>query len=252
MKLDYSGRHIVVTGGTGALGSAVVGLLLESGAECHIPCHDQRELDRCGFKGHARVHVAMGLDLTDEGHVEAFYSGLGGGLGAGAALWASIHIAGGFAMGPAEGVSKAEFVGMMQLNALTCFLCCREAVRRMKGAADGKRQMANGAGGGRIVNVGARPGLIPELGAQMVAYTASKAAVLAMTQALGAEVAADGIWVNAVVPSIMDTPANRKAMPTADHAKWATVEGVASTIAFLASPQNRVTRGACVPVYGGA
>ncbi len=101
-----------------------------------------------------------------------------------------------------------------------------------------------------MVNVSARPGLIPELGAGMVPYTASKAAVAAITQALGAEVAGDGILVNAVVPSIMDTRANRKAMPSADHSKWPKLEEVAATIAFLASPDNAVTRGALVPVYG--
>jgi len=104
--------------------------------------------------------------------------------------------------------------------------------------------------GGRIVNVAARPALIPELGAGMVAYTASKAAVAAITQSLAAEVAADGILVNAVVPSIMDTPANRKSMPDADHAKWPKVDEVAASIVFLASAENRVTRGALMPVYG--
>src|ERR1041385_9255529 len=105
-------------------------------------------------------------------------------------------------------------------------------------------------GGGRIVNVAARPGLIPERGAGMVPYTASKAAVAAITQALAAEVAGRGILVNAVAPSIMDTPANRASMPQADHTKWPKVAEVASTIAFLASPENTVTRGGLVPVYG--
>src|SRR5262249_9633511 len=81
-------------------------------------------------------------------------------------------------------------------------------------------------------------------------YTASKAAVAAITQSLGAELASTNIWVNAVVPSIMDTRANRKAMPAADFAKWPKLDEVAATIAFLASPDNRVTRGALVPVYG--
>jgi NAD(P)-dependent dehydrogenase (short-subunit alcohol dehydrogenase family) len=84
----------------------------------------------------------------------------------------------------------------------------------------------------------------------MVAYTASKAAVAALTAALGEEVAKDGILVNAVAPSIMDTPANRAAMSGADFTQWPKVEEVAATIAFLASPENRVTRGAIVPVYG--
>jgi NAD(P)-dependent dehydrogenase (short-subunit alcohol dehydrogenase family) len=177
-----------------------------------------------------------GVDLTDESSVERFYEQ------AGARLWASVHVAGGFAMAPVAGTGRTEFDLMVRTNALTCFLCCREAIRRIRSGA--------GAEGGRIVNVAARPGVIPELGAGMVAYTASKAAVAAITQSLAAEVAGDGILVNAVVPSIMDTPANRQAMPKADHAKWPKVEEVAATVRFLASPRNTVTRGGLVPVYG--
>ena len=84
----------------------------------------------------------------------------------------------------------------------------------------------------------------------MTAYTAAKAGVAALTIALGEEVARDGILVNAVAPSIMDTPANRTSMPKADYATWPKVEEVAATILFLASPDNAVTRSAVVPVYG--
>ena len=105
------------------------------------------------------------------------------------------------------------------MNLLSCMLCCRAAVTAMAG------------GGGRIVNVSARAGLEWRSGAGMVAYTASKAAVAALTAALAEEVAKDGILVNAVAPSIMDTPANRQAMPKADYALWPKVEEVAATIA---------------------
>ena len=84
----------------------------------------------------------------------------------------------------------------------------------------------------------------------MTAYTASKAAVAALTAALAQEVVGQNILVNAVAPSIMDTPQNRQAMPKANHDAWAKVEDVAATILFLASPENRVTRGGVVPVYG--
>ena len=86
----------------------------------------------------------------------------------------------------------------------------------------------------------------------MTAYAAAKAAVAALTVALAEEVAHDGILVNAVAPSIMDTPGNRSAMPQADHDAWPKVDEVAATILFLASPDNRVSRGAVVPVYGKA
>lgn len=235
MRLDFSGRHIVVTGGTGALGSAVVRTLLEAGASCSVTSVSEAEVERSGLRGHGRVHISMGTDLADEPAVERFYAGAAGR----GPLWASIHIAGGFSMGPVENVSREQFIAQMQMNALTCFLCCREAVRAMRA-------------GGRIVNVAARPALEPRQGAGMVPYTASKAAVAAITQALAEEVVGRGILVNAVVPSIMDTPANRAAMPDADHSKWAKLDDVAATVCFLASPQNTVTRGGLVPVYGGA
>lgn len=233
--MEFDGLGVVVTGGSGALGTAVVARLLEAGARVVIPVFKPEELNRFPYARHERVTCIDGVDLTDESSVERFYARAGNPL-----LWASVHIAGGFAMTPAAGTGKAEFMLMMNTNALTCFLCCREAVRLMKGR------------GGRIVNVAARPGVIPELGAGMVAYTASKAAVGAITQALAAEVVSDGVLVNAVVPSVMDTPANRQAMPRADHAKWPKVEAVAAAICFLASPANTVTRGGLVPVYGQA
>ncbi len=105
-----------------------------------------------------------------------------------------------------------------------------------------------GDDGGRIVNVAAKPALVPT--ADLVTYAATKAAVAALTQGLAEELAGRRIWVNAVVPSVMDTAANRESMPDADHEAWPKVEEVARTIAFLASPANAVTRGALVPVYG--
>ena len=86
----------------------------------------------------------------------------------------------------------------------------------------------------------------------MVAYTASKSAVAALTQALAQETTDEKIWVNAVAPSILDTPANRAAMPDADYARWVSPTDLAEVIAFLASPANHVTRGAVIPVYGGS
>ncbi len=248
--------HSIITGGTGALGSAVVAAILEQGHTCHIPCHKEEELKRFPFTSHDRVKITIGIDLTDEPSVENFYNSIN------APLWSSIHIAGGFAYGAIETVTKQAFVSMMQQNALTCFLCCREAVKRMttNGGAvvdrSGSATQSTGAAtpliGGRIVNVSARRALEPRTGANMVPYTASKSAVAAITQALAEEVVARGILVNAVLPSIMDTHANRAAMPDADFTKWPKVEQVAATIAFLASPENTATRGGLIPVYGAA
>jgi NAD(P)-dependent dehydrogenase (short-subunit alcohol dehydrogenase family) len=112
------------------------------------------------------------------------------------------------------------------------------------------RAMVRHGNGGRIVNVAARPALEWRMGVGMTAYTATKAAVAALTVALAEEVAKNGILVNAIAPSIIDTPANRTAMPKADHSAWPKPDEIARTIAFLASPENQVTRGAIVPVYG--
>jgi NAD(P)-dependent dehydrogenase (short-subunit alcohol dehydrogenase family) len=152
-------------------------------------------------------------------------------------LWASIHIAGGFAAAPLRETTAAMLHQQIDMNFVSCALCCGAAVRAM-------------TGGGRIVNVSARAGLEWRSGAGMVAYTASKAAVAALTAALAEEVAKDGILVNAVAPSIMDTAANRQSMPKANYDLWPKVEEVAATIVFLVSPENRVTRGAIVSVYG--
>lgn len=226
--------HVVVTGGTGALGTAVVARLLDGGATCHLPVFDRGELERFAHRDHERVRPVPDVDLTDEAAVADYYGALPG-------LWASIHCVGGFAMAPLGDTSAAGYRRLQELNATTCFLCCREAVGRIRARREGPP-------GGRLVNVAARPALEPRSGAGMVAYTMSKAAVAALTAALAEELAAEGIWVNAVAPSTLDTPANRAAMPGADRAAWTAPEAAAETVVFLASSANRATRGAVAPV----
>jgi NAD(P)-dependent dehydrogenase (short-subunit alcohol dehydrogenase family) len=228
--VEFSDRNIVVTGGTGALGTAVVDAFVALGAICHIPHRDDNRATR---PQHRQARLYSGIDLSDETAVDRLFAAVG-------RPWASIHIAGGFAAAAVSETSKKDFAHQIDMNLTTSFLCCRAAVRAM---------MQSG-GGGRIVNVAARPALEWRAGAGMAAYTASKAAVAAFTAALAEEVVKHGILVNAVAPSIMDTPANRQAMPKAKHEDWPKVEEVAKTILFLASPQNKVTRGAIVPVYG--
>jgi NAD(P)-dependent dehydrogenase (short-subunit alcohol dehydrogenase family) len=234
--MDFRNRHVVITGGAGALGAAVVGALVEAGAICHVPCHDEAEAQRFPLRENRQVVLTVTGSLADDEAVGRFYQAV-------TPLWASIHLAGGFAAGPLRDAAPAALRQQIDMNLVTCLLCCRAALSAMtRGGAEG--------GGGRIVNVAARPGLEWRSGAGMVAYAASKAAVAALTAALAEEVVKDGILVNAVAPSIMDTPANRRAMPKADYSLWPKVEEVAATILFLASPDNRVTRGAIVPVYG--
>jgi NAD(P)-dependent dehydrogenase (short-subunit alcohol dehydrogenase family) len=208
-------RNVVVTGGRGALGQGVVAVLKDRGANV-IVAPDPPE-----------------LDLTNEASATAFYGAL-------PPLWASIHLVGGFAMKPLVETSLADFEKQWRLNTVTCFLACREAVRRMR---------ETGAGG-RIVNVAARPVIAPAGG--MLAYTTAKSGVASLTQSLAVELAADRILINAVLPSTIDTPANRSGMPNADFSTWPKPAEIAETIAFLVSEQNALTSGALLPVFGRA
>lgn len=230
--MNFTDRHVVVTGGTGALGIAVTGALIAAGATCHVPYRSDAEAEHFPHRGNARVTLTALGDLSDEAAVTRYYEGL--------SLWASIHIAGSFAFSAIKDSGKSLLVGQLESNLVSTYLCCRAAVA----------SFMRGRKGGRIVNVASRQALEPRHGANLTAYTAAKAAVAALTMALAEELAADGILVNAVAPSLMDTPANRKSMPKADYDTWPKVEEVAATIVFLASPENKVTRGAVVPVYG--
>ena len=232
MGLGLEGKNVVITGGGGGLGGAVVEAFAATGAVCHLPQRDSKGPSAGGASG-SRVRVVAGVDLTSEAAVASFYAALPD-------LWASVHLAGGFAASPLLETSLADVRRQLDLNLATAFLCCRESVRCMSKAP----------GGGRIVNVGSRAALVPSGGT--LAYSLSKAAVGMLTQALAEELKAQGILVNAVVPSIIDTPANRAAMPKARHDLWPKPAEIARTIVWLASPENRLTSGALVPVYGGA
>lgn len=208
MARSLEGRHVVVTGAGGGLGPSVVEALTREGAICHAPSRQE-------------------LDLTDEAAVVRYYAAL-------PALWASVHVAGGFAMAPVVDTSLAAFQGQWTINTVTAFLASREAVRRLRG------------GGGRIVNVATRQIVEPPGG--KLAYLTAKSALAGMTRALAAEVRRDGILVNAVLPDTIDTPANRAAMPNADRSTWTSPEAIARTIAWLASPENATVTGALLPV----
>jgi NAD(P)-dependent dehydrogenase (short-subunit alcohol dehydrogenase family) len=231
-SFDFSERRVVVTGGNGALGSAVVSLLINRGATCHVPCFSDKEGEDSSHLEHERVIVETGVNLFDEASTVDYFASI-------PSLWACLNIVGGFERKPFTDTSLQDFRRMLDMNASTCFLASRESVKKIR-ATKGE--------GGRIVNVAAKPALTPRAG--LAAYAASKAAVVSLTLSLAEELRDEQIWVNAVVPSILDTHANREAMPDADHERWPSVGDAAETLAFLASPLNRVTRGAVVPVYG--
>jgi NAD(P)-dependent dehydrogenase (short-subunit alcohol dehydrogenase family) len=233
--MDYQDRHVVVTGGSGALGTAVLQALLQAGAYCHVPYRSEQAIERSPHRGNARVSFAELSDLANETAVTRYFESLKG-------LWASIHVAGGFASAPIARSDRAFLMGQLETNLVSAYLCSRAAAMAM-------RRLGSG---GRIVNVASRPALEQRLGAGSVAYTIAKAGVAALTASLGAELAGENILVNAVAPSIIDTPDNRSAMSNADFTSWPKVGDVAATILFLASPANTATRGAVIPVYGKA
>lgn len=211
MPITMSGLQIVLTGAGGGLGPAVRAALEAAGALVHAPSRKE-------------------LDLADEASVRRYYADL-------PELWASVHVAGGFSMAPLEDTSLAEFRAQWSVNTETAFLCCREAVRRIR-RGEGR--------GGRIVNVGSRAAQNHPAG--KIAYVTAKNALAGMTCAIAAEVREAGILVNAVLPETIDTPANRAAMPGADFSRWTPPDAIARTIAWLASPENGSVTGSLVSV----
>lgn len=238
MSYQFNNRHLIITGGAGTLGSATVQMLLDSGATCSVPCFNEQEQEDFELTNHPKVYTETGIDLTNEEQTQSFYQSA---IDQQGPLWGSIHIAGGFGMGKIENTPLADFNKQLQLNTVTCYNGCRTAIKWMR---ESKYE------GGRIVNIAARPAVEPRQGKGMSAYTVSKAGVAALTQALAAEVVSDDILINAIAPSIIDTPQNRDSMPDADYDKWPEPKQLAQQIAYLVSLENEVTRGGVIPVYG--
>ena len=215
---------VVVAGGTGGLGVAVVRELLHAG-------HDVTVVDRQGEapEGAALVHV----DLLDPAATAAAVAGV-------AELEGVVNLVGGFGMGPKVGEAELEdFERLWRLNLVPAFNLAKAAM-----------PVLAGRGGGAFVCVSARAALEPFPGA--AGYISAKAAVLAFVRALDAEYRDASVRANAILPSIIDTPANREAMPDSDWSKWVAPEQIARVIRFLVSGDSEVTSGAAVPVYGRA
>jgi NAD(P)-dependent dehydrogenase (short-subunit alcohol dehydrogenase family) len=224
-------RSVVVTGGTGGLGAAVTQAFLDDGWRVVVPWVQERELER--VQGHERL-ATVRADLMDP------ESAAGVVAEAGAELRALVNLVGGFAQGGRVHETPVEdFEAQLRLNLRPTYLMCAAAIPAMLAA-----------GGGAIVCVSSRAALRPFPGA--AGYITAKAAVLALVDALHAEYRDDGIRTNAILPSTIDTPANRRAMPDAEFDRWVKPQEIAHVIGFLCSDDAAVTSGAHVPVYGRA
>lgn len=220
-----------MTGGTGGLGTAVVGALLDDGWRVVVPWIVEDELER--IEEHERLELVRADLFEPEPVAEVARA-------AGESLRAVVNLVGGFAMGGRVHETPVdEFESQFRLNLRATYLVCAAALPALIAAVEGA-----------IVCVSTRAAVRPFPGA--AGYIASKAAVLAFVDALAAEYTQDGIRANAILPSVIDTPANRASMPDADHSKWVTPDRIAGVIRFLCSPDSAPTSGAHLPVYGQA
>ena len=220
-----AGRVALVTGGTGALGQAVSLRLLADGATVAIPYIAERERDwlvtRVPPGDRDRLHTEA-VDATDVEAMAAFAARTVATLGR---LDILVTAVGGFVGGPLLETDAGTWRRMLDLNLTSAFVAARAALPHMVAA-----------GWGRVVFVASRA-VVPPAGG-FVAYTVAKAGVVALAQALAVETRGSGVTVNAVLPSTMDTEANRAAMPDADRGGWVPVEAVADAIAMLARPES--------------
>jgi NAD(P)-dependent dehydrogenase (short-subunit alcohol dehydrogenase family) len=225
----------ILTGGTGALGQSITAALLGAGGVVAIPYAVPEEAKRLEARlspdQRARV-LALPADVTDEASFGKFVQVVGERHGRVDGL---VNAVGGFAGGDLVSTPLPEWERMMKLNLTSTVIACRAVLPGMIAG-----------GGGRIVNIASRAVLSPQGG--FIAYTVSKAAVITLTQALAQEVKPHGVAVNAVLPSTMDTPANRRAMPDADRSGWVSTDAVAGVVAFLLSDRGAAVTGSAVTV----
>ncbi|AWI77450.1 NAD-dependent oxidoreductase [Parazoarcus communis] len=231
MTCRLEGRSIVVTGGFGALGRALARRLIEDGARVALI---DRAVEPAGALPPG-VSIAIGaVDLGDESACTAAYEQVREALGA---IHGVVNVAGGFTWEPVETGSLKTWDRMYEMNVRTAVVSCRAALSHLIET-----------GNGRIVNVGALAALKADVG--MAAYAASKSGVLRLTESLAEELKDRGVTVNAVMPSIIDTPTNRADMPEADFSRWVPSEKISAVISFLLSDDASAVTGASVPVAG--
>ena len=237
MTARFLGNVIVVAGGTGGLGRAVSEAFLAEGATVIVSYYTRSEFDTLtqAVGPNAARLKGEAVDVTDEAAVRQFIAGV---IAQYDCLDAVVNTVGGYAGGEQLWDFDTKVLDhMLALNLRSGYALARAVVPAMI------KQ-----GRGAIVNIAAKAAVDHPAGA--AAYAASKAAALALMDSLAAEVAGSGVRINSVLPSIIDTEANRRAMPTADYTKWPKPEDLARVIWFLCSADAKVIHGAAIPVYG--
>jgi NAD(P)-dependent dehydrogenase (short-subunit alcohol dehydrogenase family) len=225
----------LITGGTGGLGAAVTRAFLDEGWRVVVPVYEEAERER--VPAHERL-VLEPADLFDPASAAAVAAIAAGDEAA--PLRAVVNLVGGFAAGERVHATPVEdFEAQLRVNLRPTYLVCQASLGHLQAG-----------GGGAIVCVSSRAALRPFAGA--AGYVVGKAAVLAFVDALAEEYRRDDIRVNAILPSVIDTPANRRSMPDADHSSWVAPEQIAQVVRFLCEDGSQVISGAHVPVYGRA
>jgi NAD(P)-dependent dehydrogenase (short-subunit alcohol dehydrogenase family) len=233
----FSNKFVLVAGGTGGLGRAVSLAFLDEGAKVIVTFRDQQEFDSlvAAAKQNSPCLEGYPVDLTNDSATAEFIARV---IAQHGRIDALVNAVGAYAGGvPLWDLKSAVLDKMLALNLRSGYALTHAAVPTML------KQKS-----GAIVNVVARAAIDHAAGAS--AYSASKAAALAMMDSLAADLKDTGVRVNSILPSIIDTPANRKAMPSTDFAKWPKPEDIARVILFLCSDDAKVIHGAAVPVYG--
>jgi NAD(P)-dependent dehydrogenase (short-subunit alcohol dehydrogenase family) len=237
MNPRFSGKVVLVTGGTGGLGRSVSMAFLEEGANVVVTYREQREWDDLKAIGGANISSLAGhpVDVTDELQVDQFVQKVVAEYGH---LDVLVNTVGAYAGGMKLWETDPKvFDRILALNLRAGYTILRAVVPAML-----KQER------GTIINVAARAAFDHAGGA--AAYVASKAAAVAMIDSLAADLKGTGVRVNSILPSIIDTEANRKAIPNADFTKWPKPEDITRVILFLCSEDARLIHGAAVPVYG--
>ena len=228
-------RTVVVTGGTGALGTGVTQALLDAGLSVLVTWVAERELDRTQERFGERVRLER-LDVTDGEACAAFAARLDAAGGA----WGLAHLVGGYRGGePVTELDRAGWDGQVMLNMTSAALMMRALLPGMVSRR-----------GGRVVAISSRAAVRPFAGS--AAYAASKAGLIALVAAAAEDVKHDGVTVNCLLPSVIDTPANRAAQPDADPGRWVQPVEIGHVVAFLMSDSASAVTGAAIPVYGRA